>query len=159
MQILLDICSEFGDEIDLEYNMDKSFFIVFGTQRFNNAFLTLNNKQLLHKCDSSYLGMDFTYDMNMKNIFNEKMKSVSISFFSLNPLAFFAGGVNAYLQARVYKSMCLSLLLYGLEVFKVSTTTLRELNTTQNGLIRYMTGLSKYFHISKVRKLLKIFTI
>jgi hypothetical protein len=123
--------------------MDKSFFIIFGTQRLNNAVLMLKNKQLIHKDKWSYLGIDFTYDLNMKDVYNEKMKSVSKSYFSMNVLAFYAGGVNAYLQARIYKSMCLSLLLYGLEVFKINKTTIKELNLIQNGIIRYMTGLSK----------------
>jgi hypothetical protein len=110
----LDICANFGDEIDLEYNMEKSFFIVFGTQRYDDSILMLKNKKLMHKRVWTYLGVDFTYDLNMNNFFNSKMKSVCKSYFSLNSFAFFAGGVNACLQARVFKSMCLSLLIYGL---------------------------------------------
>jgi hypothetical protein len=95
----------------------------------------------------------------MNSFFVEKMKAVMKAYFSLNNLGFYPGGVSAFIQAKIYKCMCLSLLLYGIEIFIISKTTLKQLDLIQNGILRYMTGLSKHCHISPVRKNLKLFNI
>jgi hypothetical protein len=78
----------------------------------------------------------------MHIFFDEKMRAVSKAFFILNGLGFYPGGVNAFIQAKNYKCMCFSLLLYGLEIFSLNKTNIEHLELSQNDLIRYMTGLS-----------------
>ncbi len=59
----------------------------------------------------------------------------------------------------MYKSFCLSRLLYGLEIFSVNKKTQSLLNISQNNLIRFLTGLSRNSHISNTRKILRILSI
>jgi hypothetical protein len=84
----------------------------------------------------------------MTGVFIKKIQSVSNSFFTLNTFGFRPGGINPHLQACVYKSFCLSRLLYGFEIMSVNKKTLNKLNVNQNHIIRYMTGLSKHSRIS-----------
>jgi hypothetical protein len=67
---------------------------------------------------------------------------------ALNFQTIFSGGVNPFLQVNVYKSFCISRLLYGFEIMFVNKKTLNILNLKQSYIFRYMTGLSKNSHIS-----------
>ncbi len=92
----------------------------------------------------------------MSDFFINKFVSVKNSYFSLNACGFKPGGVNPFLQAQIYKSFCISRLLYGFEIMFVNKKTLKFLNIQQNNIVRYMTGLSKNSHISNVLKILKL---
>jgi hypothetical protein len=62
------------------------------------------------------LGLNLIIIIIKFNFFIKKFQSVSNSFFSLNSFGFRPGGINPRLQACVYKSFCLSRLLYGFEI-------------------------------------------
>ena len=79
--------------------------------------------------------------------------------FSLNSFGFKSNGVSPFLQSFVYKSFCISRILYGFEIMTINKKTLKSLNIAQNDLIRYMTGLSRNSHISNTLKILKLFNI
>ena len=87
------------------------------------------------------------------------MVSVKNSFFALNAFGFRHGGVNPFLQARVYKSFCISRILYGIEILNINKKTLKSMNVAQNDIVRYMTGLSRNSHISSTLKILRLFNI
>ena len=63
------------------------------------------------------------------------------------------------LQAQIYKSFCISRLLYGFEIMFVNKKTLKYLNIQQKNFFRDMTCLSKNSHISGVLKIWKLFKI
>jgi hypothetical protein len=65
MQKLLNICAKFGEEYAIEFNLDKCFFIVFGTQRLDNTKFCLNNIQLKLAQNWKYLGIDFNYNIDL----------------------------------------------------------------------------------------------
>jgi hypothetical protein len=89
----------------------------------------------------------------------KKIQNVKNSLFSLNSFSFQQGGVNTFLQIFVYKSYCISRLLYGLEILNLNKKTLNILNIGQNDIVKYMTGLSRNNHISNTLKILKLFNI
>ncbi len=89
----------------------------------------------------------------MPEFFFNKFNSVKNSYYSLNACGFKPGGVNPFLQAFVYKSFCISRLLYGFEIMTINKKTLKHLNIQQNNIVRYMTGLNKNSHISSVLKI------
>ena len=95
----------------------------------------------------------------MSELFFNKFNSVKNSYYSLNACRFKPGGVNPFLQALIYKSFCISRLLYGFEIMTVNKKTLKHLNIQQNNIVRYMTGLNKNSHISSVLKILKLLNI
>ena len=157
LQLLLNICDNYSKKWALEYNISKCKFMVFGTSKFNNTSFLLSNLPLTYSNTIKYLGIDITHDLNFSNFFLNKFQSVSNSFFSLTSFGFGPGGINPHLQALVYKTFCLSRLLYGFEIFSVNKSTINKMNVNQNNIIRYMTGISK--HISNTRKILRILSI
>jgi hypothetical protein len=94
----------------------------------------------------------------MSNFFIEKFIKVKNSYFSLNAFGFKPGGISPFTQAYVYKTFCISRILYGLEIMNLNKKTINTLNLNQNTIVRYMTGLSKHSHVSIVLKALKLFS-
>jgi hypothetical protein len=158
LQKLLNICGNYGNNWGIEFNLPKCQFTVFGSNRFNNTILLLNNLPLAYTQIFKYLGIDFTYDLNMSNFFIEKFIKVKNSYFSLNAFGFKPGGISPFTQAYVYKTFCISRILYGLEIMNLNKKTINTLNLNQNTIVRYMTGLSKHSHVSIVLKALKLFS-
>jgi hypothetical protein len=159
MQSLLNICDNFSKKWAIEFNPSKSKFIVFGSNKFSNSKLYLNGRLLTFSNNIKYLGIEFNNKLDFSNFFIDKFKAVSNSFFSLNSFGFKPGGINPFLQAFIYKSFCISRLLYGFEILSVNKKTLLKMNVSQNNIIRYITGLSKNSHVSNTRKILKILSI
>ena len=133
--------------------------MVFGSHKFNNNIFLLDSRPLSFSTNIKYLGIEFNKDLNFSNFFITKFQSVSKSYFSLNSFGFKPAGINPFLQSFVYKSFCISLLLYGLEIICLNKKTINCLNMKQNNIIRYMTGLSKNSHVSGTRNILKIMNI
>ena len=159
LQSLITICENYGKRWAIEFNIPKCNFIVFGSNKLNNSIFLLNNLPLTYTDNFKYLGLEFKFDLNMSDFFLNKFSSVKNSYFSLNSYGFKPGGVNPFLQSYVYKTFCISRLLYGFEIMFVNKKTLKYLNIQQNNIVRYMTGLSKNSHISGVLKILKLFNI
>ena len=159
LQILLNICDNYSKNWAIEYNVSKCKYMVFGSNKFNNNIFILNNLPLSYTDSIKFLGIEFNKDLNFSNFFINKFQSVSNSYFSLNSFGFKPGGINPFLQSFVYKSFCISRLLYGLEIFSLNKTTINRINVCQNNIIRYITGLSKNSHVSNTRNVLKIMNI
>ena len=159
LRLLLKICEQYALKWAIDFNISKCNFIVFGSCKYNNSIFLLNNSQLNFTEKFKYLGLIFTPFLNMSSFFIDKFQSVKNSFFSLNSFGFRSNGVNPFLQTFVYKSFCISRILYGFEIMTINKNTLKHLNVAQNDLIRYMTGLSRNSHISNTLKILKLFNI
>ena len=159
MQRLLNICNDFSKKWALEFNVSKCKYIVFGNKKENNFNLLLNGLPLTYSNNIKYLGIEFNNNLEFSDFFIDKFKTVSNSFFSLNSFGFKPCGINPFLQSFIYKSFCISRLLYGLEIISINKKTLNKMNVSQNNIIRYITGLSKYSHISNTRKILRILSV
>jgi hypothetical protein len=48
LQKLLNICGNYGNNWGIEFNLPKCKFTVFGSNRFNNTILLLNNLPLAY---------------------------------------------------------------------------------------------------------------
>ena len=153
------ICERFALKWGIDFNITKCKFIVFGSCKYNSSIFLLNNLKINYTNKFKYLGLTFTSNLNMSEFFKDKFQSVKKSFFSLNSFGFKSNGVSPFLQSFVYKSFCISRILYGFEIMTINKKTLKSLNIAQNDLIRYMTGLSRNSHISNTLKILKLFNI
>ena len=159
MQLLLKLCEEFAIKWGIEFNLEKCKYIIFGKMKSNNIILKLNNQLISFTDCFKYLGLEFNSKLDMSSFFIKKFQMVKNSFFSLNSFGFKQGGVNPFLQIFVYKSFCISRILYGLEIMNLNKKTLKLINIGQNDIVRYITGLSRHSHISNTLKILKLFTI
>jgi hypothetical protein len=146
--------------------MCLSLFIERSNERHKNIIIyndkttfTLKNKKLILDNYIKFLGTNFNYKAEFSKYIIEKFKSVRNSFFSLNSCGLKPYGINPILQAFIYKTFCLSRLVYGLEFMHINQTTLNTLDSYQNILIKYMLGISKYSHVTDVFRVLKLFRI
>ena len=156
---LLMICEKYAQKWGIDFNISKCKFIVFGSNKYNEKIFLLNNKKKEYTDKFKYLGLILTPNLNMSQFFVEKFQKVKNSFYSLNAFGFKSNGVSPFLQSFIYKSFCISRILYGFEIMNINKKTLTTLNIEQNDLIRYMTGLSRHSHISSTLKILKLFNI
>ena len=65
-------------------------------------------------------------------------------------------GLNPFTKAHIYKMFCLPKVLYGLGVVTLSDSFIKKLENSQNTIIRTFLGLSKYNHLSAIKKTLNI---
>jgi hypothetical protein len=140
----------------INFSGHKSKFICFGTQRNDKTEFVLKGKVLELDPYSKHLGINFNYRLDFSKFILDKFSSVSKAFFSLNSCGLRPYGVNPYLQSFMYKTFCLSKMLYGLEFMNINDSTLNNLNLLQNSLIKYMLGVKKYSHVSDVYRVLGI---
>lgn len=159
LQILINICGEYGYSWGIKFNPDKSSFISFGNQIYNDTKFYINNNELKSTDCLKYLGITFNKKLDMNDFAIEKFKTVTKSFFSLNSFGLKPGGLNPFLQAYLYKTFCLSKFLYGLEIMTLNMGILDKLDLTQNAIVRYIAGLYRTSHISPVLRTLKLFNI
>ena len=101
-------------------------FIVFGSSKYNSLIFLLNNLKINYTDKFKYLGLTFTSNLNMSEFFIDKFQSVKKSFFSLNSFGFKSNGVSPFLQSFVYKSFCISRILYGFEIMTINKKTLQN---------------------------------
>jgi hypothetical protein len=125
MKQLLIICERFARKWGIKFNPSKCNFIVFGTRKYDNSIFLLNNIQIKYIDKFQYLGLTFTTDLNMSEFFKDKFQSVKNSFFSLNSFGFKSNGVSPFLQSFVYKSFCISRILYGFEIMTINKKNIK----------------------------------
>ena len=134
---MLNICDNYSKKWALEYNISNCKFLVFGNSKLNNFNFLLNDRPLTYSNNYKYLKLDFSnksISWISLTFLLKKFQSVCNSFFTLNSFGFRPGGINPHLQAFVYKSFCLSRLLYGFEILSVNKKTLNKLNVNQNNI-------------------------
>ena len=98
----------------------------------------MNNIQINFVESFTILGFTFNRN-NLKSdkFLISKFNTVRKSFFSLHDFGLRPEGLNPFLQGFIYKTYCLSRLLYSIKKMCVSLKTLKTVNTMQNNLIRY----------------------
>ena len=107
LQMLINICGEYGLKWGIKFNSEKSFFITFGNSIYNDTKFILNNNELKSTDCLKYLGITFNRKLDMNDFAIEKLNTVTKSFFSLNSFGLKPGGLNPFLQAFLYKTFCL----------------------------------------------------
>lgn len=157
LQILLDICSDFGNKWRIKFNVNKTHVINFGPQLFNSTFY-LNGFILKETNQIDYLGFSLDSNLDLNSLALKSFKKVQNSFFGIsfllpknNPTS--SPGFKSF----IYKNYCLSKFTYGLEALTLNNKTKDSINTLQNNLIRQMFNLAPFCHMSKILKVLKMF--
>ena len=117
----------------------------------------MNNLEINSVESLTILGFTFNRN-NLKSdkFLISKFNTVRKSFFSLHDFGLRPEGLNPSLQGFIYKTYCLSRLLYSIENMCVSIKTLKTVNTMQNNLIRYALRLRRNVHMSFLIKSLKL---
>ena len=116
MQNLLNECVKYGQKWKITFNPLKSKEICFGDRLITDVELFLEKSKIPFTDQTEILGFILdSKNMEANGLIREKFKIVRKSFFALIPIGMKPGGLNIFLQSYIYKSYCLSRILYGLE--------------------------------------------
>ena len=69
VQSLLTICEHFTNQWGIDLNIEKCKYIVFGSKKFNNESLKLNNQIISITDNFKYLGLEFSSNVFIKYVF------------------------------------------------------------------------------------------
>lgn len=157
LQRLLNACAEYGNKWKIKFNPSKSIVVSFGSGISNKFYL--NDLKLKKEKSFKYLGVVFDEKMNTSNNFKDKMKLTQKSIFYLKFLGISSINVCPILQSCIYKSLCISKFKYGLESCYLKKKFRDEFNLSQNKIIRTFVRVGKYNHITRITRMLKLFSI
>ena len=156
--MMLNECSEYGENWKIRFNPSKSKIIEFGKKILKQLDLKINKMKIDKVKEFKILGYWFELMNNNEYLVNN-FGVVRKSFFALNMFGMKTNGLNPFLQGFLYNTFCLSKTVYSIELMNINEKTVNILNVMQNGLIRYMLSLHKSCHMSNILKSLKILNV
>ena len=161
LQHLCKTCEKYGRLWNINFNPKKSCVFQTGAKlyRDNQLGVSISDQNISISNGTKYLGLEFQSSLNFSSFIEKKFKEVNKAFFSLYNYGMRPYGLNLFTKANIYLTYCLPKVLYGLGVVTLSDSFLKKLESAQNGIIRTFLGLSKYNHLSKIKKVLGIDSI
>jgi hypothetical protein len=118
---LLDICTDYGIENNIQYNPNKTYLIILFKFLLNSSLeynLSLSNVKINRVNSIIYLGYKLNFNVNCNQDALDKFKIVKNNLFSLYTSGLRPNGLSPLVQSFLYKTLCLSKYLYGLEALK-----------------------------------------
>ena len=91
-----------------------------------------------------YLGLPVGNQDYIEEFFDEKMRRVEKSFFSLRGLGCKPAALHPRKIAFIFKQNCQSIVKFGLENIYLSPAKIKQLNIRQNMIVKIDLGLSTY---------------
>jgi hypothetical protein len=160
-QILLQLSEKYAEEWKMDFNPKKSVSLTFGKYTSETDF-KLKGTMLPKVEQISYLGLPLSVNQSY-DFFDDKMKKVEKSFYSLYGLGCKPRHLSPFSVAFIYKQYCQSIIRYGMECLHLPASKLNEYNMRQNILLKQAVGLSKYalstplLNVLKVEKISEIY--
>jgi hypothetical protein len=148
LQLMLNICDEYGFEFDIKFNTSKSHLLQIGHKIITLPPLLLSDSQIHWVDDIKYLGLhilagkQFQVDVNVC-----RRKFLSASFGVLQKCR----NIAEEILCHVIIHSCLPILSYGVDIVKISKQQLHQLSVSFNTVVRRVFHLSR---ISSVRYIL-----
>ena len=141
----------------LTLNINKTHFIDFSKIKNPNLKLHLGNTEIVKETKTKYLGI--IIQENLK--WDEHIKIVIKKLNQQIPLYYFLRKVIPKDKKKlVFKSLSLSIINYGIELFgRCNTKWLRQLQRTQNRLLKILESKPKLYSTSLIHKNSKILKI
>ena len=162
IELLLKTCELFANKWKMEFNAKKSVSLVMGKGIVENPAFKISGVELPEVDNFTYLGLCISKSLNF-DYFDEKMKKVERSFYSLHSLGCKPRHLSPHSIGFVYKQYCQSIFKYGLECLYLPDYKLKEYNIRQNILLKHSIGLSKHsvstplLNVLKVEKISEIY--
>jgi hypothetical protein len=144
LELLLNECVEYAQSWKMEFNSKKSVHLVVGDNPFGQQDYKIGGDTLPVVDSFIYLGLPIFAKSNYNDYFDEKMKKVERSFYSLYGLGCKPRHLSPITIGFIYKQYCQSIFRYGLECLFLTSSKLNEYNIRQNLMIKQSIGLSKY---------------
>ena len=154
MQTLLDNCARFAIDWKLQFNPTKS--VCYSSNP--KVFPAFKMSELLVPVTQGflYLGLPVGNQDYIEEFFDEKMRRVEKSFFSLRGLGCKPAALHPRKIAFIFKQYCQSIVKFGLENIYLSPAKIKQLNIRQNMIVKIGLGLSTYCRTKPLFRALRI---
>ena len=156
MEALLENCHRFACDWKLAFNPKKSVCYTSNISCHVKPKFFLGNLEIPSVEGFVYLGLPVGNRNYVLEYFNEKMKKVEKSFFSLRGLGWKPASLHPKSIAFLFKQFCQSIAKFGLENIYLSSTDLKSLNTRQSMLVKIGIGIRTYCKTKSLFNALKI---
>lgn len=153
---MIDRCANYARTWKITFNTKKSSVSKFGNNYHEDWEFQLNGEIIPKSNNMVYLGLSIGTCSNINDFMSEKMRKVERAFYSLYTIGCKPYRLRPKTIALFYKTMCQSILLYGLDVMPICVTKLKEINTRQSTLIKNAVGLNKFCRSTVLLKSLGI---
>lgn len=142
LQLMLDICSQIGDELSVKFNPSKSKCMVIGPHLNLKPYpLTLGNLALPWVSSLEYLGISI---MSHKS-FKIDLSNVRRKFFaSVNSILSKCNFTSDIVKLSLLESYSLPILLYAVECLNLPPSDLADLNAWWNSAYRKIFNYKKW---------------
>ena len=137
LQVLLNKVHQFSCKWRLTFNANKCSIVTCGTDKTPNVELMLGNKVIKRSDGDKHLGTLLTSSTRKVTEFiSSRIKVCKKLAFAIKAIGTKNAPVTPISASYVFKSVCLSKLLYGLEMMEISDTAMIELETFQSGVAK-----------------------
>ena len=147
LQSMLDIVSIYADEWRYKFNASKSAILVFGespsSRRTNRPARTwhISRAAIPEKDTHKHLGILRTVSQSNLPRIIKRCKAGRSAFFALNAVGSRFGCLHPLTSLKLYKSLCLPVMLFGCELWSPNKTEIIMLERTHRKILRTITGL------------------
>ena len=156
MYELLEVCDRFTLTWKLEFNGKKSIAGHFGEKTDGCVDFFIDGERIPNVKAFIHLGLPIGNVKDVFNFFDDKIKKVERSFYSLYSIGCRPGHLSPYNIAFIFKQFCQSIFRYGLECLYLPAYKLKEFDIRQNILLKNSIGLSKFCRTTPLFNVLKI---
>ena len=160
LQILLNMCGEFGRLWRINFNPTKSVIIFQNWSKNDESRDFYLNGIKVQKVHSLvYLGLPIGDHVFKENYWDEKFKKVQKALYSLNGVGCRAFGLEPKILARLYSIYCQPIFNYGIELCHIKKSKLKNYDKSQACIIKRNIGLSKFTKNTALLEALKVRSI
>ncbi len=145
LQELLNIVYDFSCKWRLQFNPKKCKIIVYGNDRMDHKDFTLGS-DIIERCKAHiHVGTTmYPSSSEVSKYVRDKINKCKMIAYSIHAIGSRNAPVTPISGSFVYKSICLSKLLYGSEMLAYSNTVIMELESYQALVAKYWCNMQNW---------------
>ena len=157
LQNLIDVCVAYSKRWKFKFGVEKSKCMIVGKcLLYQDPKWRLGDKCLCNEESLNILGSVFNRNGNNASHITNRLTKCRQSFYGLGNAGMLYPGATPDVQTYLYKCICQSTLIYGLECKGSTAIQMSRLESAQGKLIKQSLGLSKLSHNTALFKALYI---
>lgn len=148
LQLMLDLTSEVGNDIGINFNSAKSMCIVIGPGKLQlPAPMHIRGSQMKWAESIKYLGLTILADKYFAIDFSNARRKF---FIAVNTILSKCKFTSDVVKLELMEMQCLPILMYGSESLNLGASQLSQINSWWNSVYRKLFGYNKWESIKEV---------
>ena len=148
LQKMINYCVSYGIDTKIKFNTEKTEFLISRQHSSNQPYITLDNQRIKPNSTLKHLG----FKWGITSQWNTAALHTSHTSEKLNNLwsiknALINSGIrfcHPYTIAKLYSSIIIPRLTYGIEICKLSQTTLLNIDSQARSALKSLFNVSKF---------------